>query len=60
MTDAELFSCKDTHHFIRGEVDETRQDEEITEPKTSDKEKLIRQDGKRDRHTAHAPLPLHE
>lgn len=44
-TDAELFSCTDTHHFIRGEVDETRQDEEITGPETSDKEKCINEHG---------------
>lgn len=46
MTDDELFSCTDTHHFIRGEVDETRQNEEITASQTSDKEKFIREDGR--------------
>lgn len=44
MSDAELCSCRDTHHFIRGKVDKTRQDEEITEPKTLDKQKLFRED----------------
>lgn len=45
MTGAELFACTDTHHFIRGEVDESGQDEEITGPNTSDNEMLIREDG---------------
>lgn len=55
MSEAELFACTDTHHFIRGEVDETRQDEEITKPKTADREKLVTGGGEEE-DTVHTPL----